>query len=50
MSSNYNAIDFLFAKDLYNKEIYEQMTEFIIDSGFFYENFTEHQNCADFNN
>ena len=50
MSSNYNAIDFfVYTKDSYNKEVYEQMTEFIIDSGFFYENvFTEHQNCAGF--
>ena len=50
MSSNYNAVDFfVYAKDSYNKEIYEQMPEFIMDSGFFYENvFTEHQNCAGF--
>ena len=50
MSSNYNAVDFfVYAKDSYNKEIYEQMNEFIVDSGFFYENiFTEHQNCAGF--
>ena len=50
MSSNYNAIDFfVYAKDSYNKEIYEQMTEFIVDSEFFYDNvFTEHKNCAGF--
>ena len=50
MSSNHNAIDFfVYAKDSYNRAIYEQTTEFIIDSGFFYENvFTEHQNCAGF--
>ncbi|WP_394907490.1 hypothetical protein [uncultured Mesonia sp.] len=50
MSSNYNAVDFfVYAKDSFNKKIYEQMTEFIMDSGFFYENvFTEHQNCAGF--
>ena len=50
ISSNYNAIDFfVYAKDSYNNGIYEQMTEFIMDSGFFYENvFTEHQNCAGF--
>ncbi|MDT0554940.1 hypothetical protein [Patiriisocius hiemis] len=50
MSSNYDAIDFfVYTQDSYNKEIYEQMTEFIVDSGFFYENvFTEHQNCAGF--
>ncbi len=50
MSSKYNAVDFfVYAKDSYNKEIYEQTPEFIMDSGFFYENvFTEHQNCAGF--
>ncbi len=50
MSFSYNAIDFfVYTKDSYNKEIYEQMTEFVMDSGFFYENvFTEHQNCAGF--
>ena len=50
ISSNHNAIDFfVYTKDSYNKEIYEQMAEFIIDSGFFYENvFTENQNCAGF--
>ncbi len=50
MSSNYNAIDFfVYTNDSYNREIYEQMGKFIMDSGFFYENvFTEHQNCAGF--
>ena len=50
MSSNYNAIDFfVYNKDSYNKEIYEKITEFKLDSGFFYDNvFTEHQNCAGF--
>ncbi|WP_191859366.1 hypothetical protein [Hanstruepera ponticola] len=47
ISSNNNTIDFfVYTKDSYNKEIYEKMPEFILDSGFFYENvFTEHQNC-----
>lgn len=50
MSTNYNAIDFfVYTKDSFDKEIYEQMTEFNIDSGFFYETvFTEHENCAGF--
>ncbi|SHH80214.1 hypothetical protein [Winogradskyella jejuensis] len=50
MSSNYNAIDFfVYTEDSYNKEIYEQMNEFITDSGFFYDTvFTEHQNCSGF--
>ncbi len=50
MSSNHNAIDFfVYTKDSYAKEIYAQMDEFIVDSGFFYETiFTEHQNCAGF--
>ncbi len=50
MSSDYNAIDFfVYTNDSYNREIYEQMDEFILDSGFFYKNvFTEHQNCAGF--
>jgi len=50
ISSNNNAIDFfVYTKNSYNKEVYEKMTEFILDSGFFYENvFTEHQNCEAF--
>lgn len=50
MSRNYKAIDFfVYTNDSYNRKIYEQMEEFILDSGFFYENvFTEHQNCAGF--
>ncbi|MBP8791589.1 MAG: hypothetical protein KBE41_08590 [Lutibacter sp.] len=50
ISSNNNTIDFfVYTEDSFNKEIYEQMTEFILDSGFFYENvFTEHQNCEAF--
>jgi len=50
LSSNHNAIDFfVYAKDSYNREIYEQMTGFIIDSGFFSENvFTYHKNCGGF--
>lgn len=50
MSSNYNAVDFfVYNKDSYNKEIYEKMIEFKLDSGFFYGNiFNEHQNCKGF--
>jgi hypothetical protein len=50
MSSDYNAVDFfVYSEDSYNKEIYEKMSEFILDSGFFYQNvFTEHLNCAGF--
>jgi hypothetical protein len=50
LSSNYNAIDFfVYTNDSFNSEIYKQMNEFVLDSGFFYENiFTEHQNCAGF--
>jgi hypothetical protein len=50
MSRDYNAIDFfVFTNDAYNKNIYEQIDQFVMDSGFFYENvFTEHQNCAGF--
>ncbi len=50
MSSNNNAIDFfVYTKDSFNKDIYEKLTEFKLDSGFFYDEvFTEHQNCAGF--
>lgn len=50
MSSNNNAIDFfVYTKDAYNHEIYDELTEFRLDSGFFYKNvFTEHQNCEGF--
>ncbi len=50
MSSIYNAIDFfIYTEDSFNKKVYEKLSKFIIDSGFFYNNvFTEHQNCAGF--
>lgn len=50
MSSDHDAIDFfVYTKDSFYKEIYERVTEYILDSGFFYENiFTEHQNCEAF--
>jgi len=50
ISSNNNAIDFfVYTQDSYNKETYKKMTEYILDSGFFYKNvFTEHQNCKAF--
>jgi hypothetical protein len=50
ISSNNNVLDFfVYTKDSYNEDIYEKTAEFILDSGFFYENvFTEHQNCEAF--
>jgi hypothetical protein len=50
ISSNFNTVDFfVYSEDSYNKEIYEKMSEFTLDSGFFYKNvFTEHLNCAGF--
>ena len=50
ISSNNNTIDFfVYTKDSFKKEIYKKRTEFILDSGFFYENvFTKHQNCEAF--
>lgn len=50
ISSNNNAIDFfVYTKDSYHNEIYETRPEFILDSGFFYDNiFTEHENCSGF--
>jgi hypothetical protein len=48
MSSDYNAISFfVYTDEAYFKEVYEQIPEFVLDSGFFYKNiFTEHQNCS----
>ncbi|MCV6630325.1 MAG: hypothetical protein OIF50_10785 [Flavobacteriaceae bacterium] len=50
MCVDYNAVDFfVYAKDTYHQEYYQQMDGFRLDSGFFYEHiFTDHQNCAAF--
>ena len=50
ISANNNAIDyFVYTSDAPNREIYEKTENFLLDSGFFYnEVFTEHENCAGF--
>lgn len=50
ISSNNNTINFfVYANDSYHKDIYQERDNFILDSGFFYDNvFTEHENCEAF--
>lgn len=50
ISSEHNTIDFfVFAKDSYFSDSFEKDSQFIMDSGYFYNNiFTDHQNCAGF--
>ncbi len=50
ISANNNAIDFfVYTNDSFSKEIYDRKPNFILDSGFFYNNvFTIHENCRAF--
>lgn len=50
MSLKFNANDyFVYTEDSYGKEAYEKHEEYILDSGFFYDQiFTEHEICGGF--
>lgn len=50
ISSNNNVTDFfVYTKNSYHRDIYEKLTEFVLDSGFFHENiFSDNENCKGF--